>query len=183
MACGKKGNADNTGNSKIAVYPGSFDPVTLGHLDLVRKALRIFDKVVMAVAENPGKKPFFPLARRVHMLKEVTRDFSRVEVVTFSGTLVEYLKTRGIFVVIRGLRVVSDFDYEFQMALTNRKLSPEVETVFLMPREDYFYLSSRLIKELAALGSPVSCFVPPVVEKELRKKLVSREKGKTAGGS
>ncbi len=156
---------------KTAVYPGTFDPVTLGHLDLVRKALAVFEKVVVAVADRPEKKLLFSTQQRLGLLREVTRDIPGVEVEVFSGTLVDYLKKRGARVIIRGLRVVSDFDYEFQMALTNRKLAPEIETVFLMPSEDYFYLSSRLIKELASLGAPVSCFVPPPVEKELRRQM------------
>ena len=152
------------------VYPGSFDPVTMGHLDLVERAVAVFGGVIVAVADNPRKKTLFTLRERMRMLRESTRRWPGVEVDHFSGALVEYLHRRQATTVIRGLRAVSDFDYEFQMALTNRKLAPGVETVFLMPREDFFYLSSGLVKELACLGADFSGFVPGPVVRPLKRK-------------
>ena len=154
-----------------AVYPGSFDPVTYGHLDLIERALRIFDKVTVAVAKNVGKDPLFTVQERVAMIQEATRSLKGVEVDAFEGLVVDYVKKKKSCVVIRGLRMISDFEYEFQMALTNRKLNDRVETIFLMPSENYAYLSSRLIKEAAGLGAKVTDFVPPFVEKRLKEKL------------
>lgn len=154
-----------------AVYPGSFDPVTYGHLDLIKRALRIFDKVTVAIAKNIGKDPLFTTEERFSMMKEATRSFKGVEVDAFDGLIVDYVQKKKARVVIRGLRMISDFEYEFQMALTNRKMNPHVETIFLMPSENYAYLSSRLIKEAAGLGAKVTDFVPPFVEKRLKKKL------------
>jgi pantetheine-phosphate adenylyltransferase len=156
---------------KGVVYPGSFDPVTLGHLDLIKQALTIFDRVIVAVADNSEKKPVFAREKRIQLLEEVTKEMPGVEVDYFSGLLVKYLQKKNINVILRGLRAVSDFDYEFQMVLTNRRLAPKVETVFLMPQEDYFFLSSSLVRELAVLGADLSAFVPAEVEKELKKKL------------
>ena len=155
----------------MVVYPGSFDPVTLGHLDLIKRARTIFDRVIVAVADNSEKKTTFSRQERIDLLKEVTGEIEGVEVDYFSGLLVDYLKKKGVRTVLRGLRAVSDFDYEFQVVLMNRRLAAEVETVFLMPQEDYFFLSSRLVKEVAGLGADLSAFVPPVVEKELKAKL------------
>ena len=156
---------------KEVVYPGSFDPVTLGHLDLVKRARTIFDRVVIAIADNSEKKPIFSREERLQILREITRDIPGVEIDYFSCLLVDYLKKKGIKTILRGLRAVSDFDYEFQMVLTNRRLAPEIETVFLMPQEDYFFLSSSLIKEIAHLGADLSAFVPKVVERALKEKL------------
>ena len=154
-----------------AVYPGSFDPVTYGHLDLIERALRIFDKVTVAVAKNVGKDPLFTTQERMVMMQEATRSLKGVEVDSFDGLVVDYVTKKKSCVVIRGLRMISDFEYEFQMALTNRKLNDSVETIFLMPSENYAYLSSRLIKEAASLGARVSDFVPSFVEKRLKEKL------------
>jgi pantetheine-phosphate adenylyltransferase len=150
-------------DDKTAIYAGSFDPVTFGHLDLIQRAARIFPRLIVAVARNLEKKPLFSCSRRVKFLRESVKDSSRVEVNSFSGLLIDYAARRGARVLIRGLRAVSDFEYEFQMALTNRKLSPDLETVYLMPSEAYSYISSRMIKEIAFLGGDVSCFVPPPV--------------------
>lgn len=160
---------------KGVVYPGSFDPVTLGHLDLIKRALTIFDRVIVAVADNSEKKPAFNRKERIRILKEVTEGMPGVEVDYFSGLLVDYLRKKKVNVILRGLRAVSDFDYEFQMILTNRRLAPEVETVFLMPQEDYFFLSSSMVKELAALGANLSAFVPARVEKELKAKFCRKK--------
>lgn len=154
-----------------AIYPGSFDPVTFGHLDVISRASHLFDLVVVAVATGEGKQPLFPVADRIQMLKESTADNPTVEVVALDGLLVDFARTRGIFTVIRGLRAVSDFEFEFQMALMNRKLEARLETVFLTPKEDYTYLSSRIVKEVARLGGDVSPFVPPSATRMLRSKL------------
>jgi len=158
-------------SKRRAVYPGSFDPVTYGHLDLIERALTIFDEVVVAVAKNIGKTPCFTAAQRVQMLKQATHSMKGVVVEAFDGLVVEYVRGQKSHVVVRGLRMISDFEYEFQMALTNRKLDRSVETIFLMPSENYAYLSSRLIKEACALGADVADFVPPFVAERLRRKL------------
>ena len=157
--------------SKIAVYPGTFDPVTYGHIDLIKRAQQIFPKVIVAVAHNPHKKPLFSVEERVSMLKKATAGFKRIEVCDFDGLVVNYARKHKAKVLIRGLRMVSDFEYEFQMALTNRKFSPSIETVFLMPQESYSYLSAKLLKETASLGAKLSSFVPGFVEKALKEKL------------
>ena len=152
---------------KIGVYPGTFDPVTHGHTDIIVRSLRVFDKVVVAVAPNPMKRPLFDLAERVEMVKLVTKGLPHVEVVTFKGLLVDYVQKRKAHAVIRGLRAISDFEYEFQMALVNRKLNKSVETVFLMPSEEYSYLTSTLIKEVARFGGRLTDFLHPQVAKRL----------------
>lgn len=154
-----------------AMYPGTFDPVTYGHLDVIQRALKIFDELIVAVAHNPAKAPLFSVHERVALLKEATRPFDRVVVEDFDSLVVDYATRQQARVVIRGLRMVSDFEYEFQMALTNRKLSEQVETIFLMPSESYAYVSARLIKEAAVLGAGLSAFVPPFVEQALKRKL------------
>ena len=154
----------------LAVYPGSFDPVTLGHLDLIQRACRMFDRVIVAVSNNPGKKHVFSVNERIEMLENAARSVPEAEIDTFSGLLVDYLKTKKASIVIRGLRVVSDLDYEFQMAAMNRSLYPKVETVFLMPHEQYTYLASSMVREVARMGSPLDAFVPPFVAKKLRLK-------------
>lgn len=152
-----------------AVYPGSFDPLTYGHLDLIKRAAQIFEQVIIVVGDNPQKKPVFPLEKRIELVKVAIKDFPNVCVDKFSGLIIDYVKNKKIKIVIRGLRAISDFEYEFQMALTNRKMDPEIETIFMMPDESYSYLSSKLIKEIASLGGDVSQFVPPFVERELKK--------------
>ncbi len=152
---------------KIGVYPGTFDPITHGHMDIIVRSLRIFDSVIVAVAPNPNKRPLFDLAERVDMVKVVTKEVSRVEVEPFEGLLVDYVKRRGAHAVIRGLRAISDFEYEFQMALVNRKLDHQVETVFLMPSEEYAYVTSSIIKEVAGLGGNLEDFLHPEVARRL----------------
>jgi pantetheine-phosphate adenylyltransferase len=155
---------------KFAIYPGTFDPVTYGHIDLIRRAGKIFDKVIVAVARNDSKNPLFSVEERVDMLKDVTKGMKNISVDSFEGLVVNYIKKRGARVMIRGLRMLSDFEYEFQMALTNRKLSPEIEMIFMMPSEQYSYISSKLIKEAAGLGACVNHFVPKKVQKLLKEK-------------
>ena len=153
------------------VYPGTFDPVTYGHIDLIKRALGIFDEVVVAVAhQSTEKTPLFSVKERVDFLKEATRGLKGVMVTEFDGLIVEYARKIGASAMIRGVRMISDFEYEFQMALTNRKLAEDVETLFLMPHESYSYLSSRLIKEIARLHGDVSAFVPEPVWKAIQKK-------------
>ena len=159
--------------TKIAVYPGSFDPITHGHIDLIKRASKIFKKVIVAVAGNSSKECLFTLDERAGMVRQATARFKGVYVDSFRGLAVNYVKKKNSYVIIRGLRMISDFEYEFQMALTNRRLSKDVETIFLMPSEAYSYLSSKLIKEAASLGADIGCFVPKFVEKALFKKLQS----------
>jgi len=154
-----------------AVYPGTFDPVTYGHIDLIRRACKIFDEVIVAVAHNPGKSPLFSVEERVRFLTQATRSLRGVSVDHFDSLAVDYVRRKGARVMLRGLRMLSDFEYEFQMALTNRKLRGELETIFMMPSESYAYLSARLIKEAAALGADLSAFVPPFVADALRRRL------------
>jgi len=156
---------------KIAIYPGSFDPVTFGHMDLIGRAAKIFDKVIVAVAQNYHKKQLFTTPERVKMLKEATKGMKSVTVESFEGLVIEFARKKKVNVLIRGLRMISDFEYEFQMALTNRRLATDVETVFLMPSENYAFLSSTLIKEAAALGADISQFVPKFVERPLKERL------------
>ncbi|NQT95766.1 MAG: pantetheine-phosphate adenylyltransferase [Candidatus Omnitrophica bacterium] len=160
--------------TKKCVYPGSFDPITFGHIDLIKRALKIFTKVVVAVADNSPKDNLFSLQERVELIKRATKGLKGVEVEGFSGLAVNYVKKKGSYVIVRGIRMISDFEYEFQMALTNRRLSRNVETIFLMPNESYSYLSSKLIKEAVSLGADVSCFVPKFVNKALKKKLSTK---------
>jgi len=195
---------------KIAVYPGSFDPATYGHFDIINRSAEIFDKLIVAVISNPNKKPLFSISERVKILKdtikevtiETTEDTERPKGVTvgkdssvnsvssvvkikdamlknvsieaFDGLLVNFMKKKKSKIIVRGLRAVSDFEYEFQMALTNRKLHPEIETVFLTPAEKWTYISSTLVKEIASLGGNVKCFVPPIVEQMLKNKIGRR---------
>ena len=152
-----------------AIYAGSFDPITLGHLDLILRARRIFPRLTVAVAENMEKTPFLSLARRLELIKETLADDGdlNIEVESFSGLLIDYAARKNAQVLVRGLRAVSDFEYEFQMTLTNRKLSPDLETIFLMTSEAYSYISSRMVKEIFLLGGDVSIFLPPPVMKAL----------------
>ncbi|MDD5073376.1 MAG: pantetheine-phosphate adenylyltransferase [Candidatus Omnitrophica bacterium] len=153
-----------------AVYPGTFDPVTYGHIDLIKRALKIFDTVIIAVAHNAEKEPLFSVDERIAMLKKATRGMRGVVIEDFGGLAVDYVRGKGSRVMIRGMRMLSDFEYEFQMALTNRKLAQDIETIFMMPSESYSYLSSKLIKEAFALGADVKSFVPPFVAKALAQK-------------
>lgn len=153
---------------KIGVYPGTFDPITNGHTDLITRSLQVFDKVIVAIALNPSKHPLFDLADRVDMVKVATKNVPNVEVEPFSGLLVDYVRQRGARAVIRGLRAISDFEYELQMALINRKLDQGFETVFFMPSEEYSYLTSSIIKEVASLGGALNDFVHPEVATRLR---------------
>lgn len=151
---------------RSAVYPGSFDPITNGHLDLIRRGTRIFDRVIIAVLENEGKAPLFSVAERMELLRSSTADLATVEVHAFSGLLVDFLHRVDAKVVVRGIRAVSDYEYEFQMALMNRELAPDTETIFMMPAVEYTYVSSRLVKEVFRLGGDISRLVPhPVLEK------------------
>ena len=157
--------------ANIAVYPGTFDPVTYGHIDIIKRAARIFDKVIVAVAHNDGKSPLFSVAERVSMLKDSVKGLKNVSIDDFDGLVVNYVRRKGSRVMIRGLRMISDFEYEFQMALTNRKLAERIETVFMMPNESYSYISSKLIKEAAGLGADVKNFIPKKVQIALKDKL------------
>ena len=148
----------------LAVYPGSFDPVTHGHLDIIRRGSRLFDRIVVAILRNPEKKPLFSLQERRGVLARATSGIPNVSVDSFDGLLVDYARRRGARVIVRGLRALSDFEYEFQMALMNRRLDASIETVFMMPSETYSYLSSRLVKEVVRLGGSVTGLVPPEVE-------------------
>ena len=159
-------------NKRItAVYPGSFDPVTNGHLDLIERGAMIFDRLVVAVTHNLEKDPLFGVQERIEMLEAVTIEWKNVEVEMFDGLLVDYARAKGARVIMRGIRAVSDYEYELQMAMMNRKIEPQIETVFMLPGEAYSYLSSRLVKELARLGGPVKGLVPPLVEERLRAKV------------
>lgn len=156
---------------RTAVYPGSFDPVTKGHLDIIRRAGSLFDKVIVAVSNNPNKSHSFSVEERMRMLRSSAAGMKQVEVDSFSGLLVDYLKAKRARVVLRGLRAVSDMEYEFEMASMNRRLYPEVETVFLMPDERFTYLSSSTVREVASLGGKLEPFVTPSVVQQFRKKL------------
>jgi pantetheine-phosphate adenylyltransferase len=151
-----------------AVYPGTFDPVTNGHIDLIQRSADLFDRVIVAVLKNTEKTPLFTVAERVEMLEEVVEGLKNVSVTTFQGLLVDFADQNKATVIVRGIRAVSDYEYELQMALMNRRLSPHVETVFLMPAETYSYLSSRLVKEISQLGGSVRGLVPSAVEERLR---------------
>ena len=155
---------------KRAIYPGSFDPVTNGHLDVVERARKLFDEVIVAVAHNDEKEPLFSLQERLALLEQTVGKIDNIRIAQFDGLLIEFALEQNAAAVIRGLRAVSDFEFEFQMALMNRKLRDSVETIFLMPKEEYTYLSSRLVKEIARLGGDVSKFVPSVVATALGKK-------------
>ncbi len=154
--------------SQAAIYPGTFDPVTYGHIDIIKRASRIFSPVIVAVSVNSKKNTLFSIEERLAMLREATKGIKNVKVDTFDGLVIEYARRKKIHVLIRGLRMISDFEYELQMALTNRRLAEDIETVFLMPSEGYSFLSSTLLKEAASLGANISSFVPGFVEKRLK---------------
>ncbi len=158
----------------MAVYPGTFDPITNGHADILRRALKLFDRVVVALADNPRKQPLFSLKERKRMIRQTLGNDPRVEVDSLSGLLVDYVRRRGAKFVIRGLRAVADFEYEFQFAHMNRQLAPEVETIFLMTNEDNFFVSSSLVREVAEMGGDISRVVPAVVLSALKKKFKKR---------
>lgn len=155
---------------KIAIYPGTFDPITNGHVDLIQRGLRIFDQIIVAVAMNPKKTSLFTVEERVRMAEEAVKGLGDVKVESFDGLLMDYAREKGATAIIRGLRAVSDFEYELQMALMNRRLDSEVETVFMMPSEEYSYLTSSIVKEVASLNGSTKGLVPEIVEKEFRKK-------------
>jgi len=155
---------------KRAVYPGMFDPIHNGHLDLIERSLRIFDELIIAVGANPAKEPLFGVKERLELIDECTAGMSHLRITSFDGLVIDLVERERADCIVRGLRAVSDFEYEFQMALMNRKLRQNVETVFMMPHERYTYISSRLIKEVASLGAPVTGLVPPVVEEHLAHK-------------
>ncbi|MDY7232956.1 pantetheine-phosphate adenylyltransferase [Hyalangium rubrum] len=157
----------------VAIYPGSFDPLTNGHLSIIQRGLQMFDRLIVAIAVNPKKTPLFSLEERRELIRGACQD-DRVEVDSFQGLLVEYAKQRQVGVLLRGLRAVSDFEYEFQLANMNRKLAPGIETVFMMTGEDYFYISSQLVREVASLGGDVAGLVPPNVYAGLKAKFASR---------
>ncbi len=165
-----------------AVYPGTFDPFTRGHLDLVERALRLFPRVIVAIADNPQKAPLFTVDERKAIIREATLHLTGVEIDAFHTLLVHYARERGALAVVRGLRAVSDFEFEFQMALMNRKLADSIETVFLMPHEAYSYLSSRLVKEVASLGGQVDELVPPLAARMLKERFGGAAPAPQPGG-
>jgi pantetheine-phosphate adenylyltransferase len=157
---------------KRAIYPGSFDPLTFGHIDIIERSVRLFDTVVVALLTNPQKTPLFTVEERVEILEQILKPrFPTVEIEVFHGLLVDYAMHKNANVIVRGIRAVTDFEYEFQMALMNRRLAPTIETVFMMPAENYSYLSSKLVKEIAELGGNVAGLVPEIVEKRLKQRL------------
>jgi pantetheine-phosphate adenylyltransferase len=160
--------------STLAVYPGSFDPITNGHVDIIARGARLFDRIIVAILVNAEKAPLFTMDERVEIGREVFKPYKNVEIDTFNGLLVDYVERRGAQVIVRGLRAVSDFEFEFNMALMNQKLKPSIDTVFMMPAEQYTYISSRLIKEVFALGGRVEGLVPELVESRLRAKVVKQ---------
>jgi pantetheine-phosphate adenylyltransferase len=161
---------------RTAIYPGSFDPLTNGHLDVVQRAAKLFDRVIVAVAKNDSKRPLFTLAKRLELVRTAVSHLPHVEADSFDNLLIEYVEQQKAQAVVRGLRAVSDFEFEFQLALMNRKLNEHIETIFMMPKDTYTFLSSRIVKEIAALGGDVSPFVPPHVKAALIEKLKPRKK-------
>lgn len=159
---------------KIAVYPGSFDPITNGHLDVIHRAAQMFDRVIVALARNVEKSPLFNVQERVALVRDAVKGLQNVVVDDFDGLLVEYAARKKATVIVRGLRAVSDFEFEFQLALMNRKLNPRIETIFLMPKDEYTFISSRLVKEIAMLGGDVGGFVPRGVERAMKRKFDSQ---------
>src|ERR1700723_3446856 len=155
----------------VAIYPGTFDPVTNGHLDLISRGAAIFDRLIVGISRNLEKDPLFAVKERVEMLEAVTFEWKNVEVEVFDGLLMDYARAKNARVILRGIRAVSDYEYELQMAMMNRKIEPQIETVFMLPAEAYSYISSRLVKELARLGGPVKDLVPPMVVERLRAKV------------
>jgi pantetheine-phosphate adenylyltransferase len=156
---------------RTAVYPGSFDPLTNGHLDIIRRGTRLFDRVLVAVLENEGKSPLFTVAERMEIIARCTSELPEVEIHSFTGLLVDFMRRHDAAVVVRGIRAVSDYEYELQMALMNRELSPQVETIFMLPAVEYTYVSSRLVKEVFRLGGDVARLVPPIVLESLKRRI------------
>ena len=161
---------NTTRRAQVAIYPGSFDPLTAGHVDIITRGARLFERIVVAILVNVEKKPLFTVPERIELAREVFAHLPNVDVDTFGGLLVDYARVKQASVVVRGLRAVSDFEYEFQMALMNRRLNADLETVFMMPAEEYSYVSSRLVKEVFALGGNITGLVPPAVEARLKTK-------------
>jgi len=159
---------------KIAVYPGSFDPITNGHLDIIERAIDIFDELIVAVAINPNKSTLFPAEERLEMIKEATKNLEKVKVQSFSGLLIDFMKRNSANIIIRGMRAISDFEHESQLALMNKKLAPEIETLFMVTCSKYSYLNSSIVKEIASMGGCISQLVPEIVEENLRKKLLNK---------
>ena len=157
--------------SVIAIYPGSFDPITNGHVDLIERGAKLCDRLIVAILQNENKQPLFSVAERMEMLREVVREYPNAEVDCFEGLLVDYASRKGATAILRGIRAISDYEYELQMALMNRRLQPEIETVFLMAGEAYSFISSRLVKEVFSLGGDIAGLVPPSVEARLRKRM------------
>lgn len=167
---------------RVAIYPGSFDPITNGHIDIIKRSLSLFDRVIIAVNDNPPREFLFTAKERVQMIREVLRSFNRIEVESFQGLLVNYAKGKKANFMIRGLRALSDFEYEFQMYLMNKKLSPEIEILYFMTNQEYFYLSSSIIKEISELGGPIKNFVPERVREKLVEKFKSNSESKRKRG-
>ena len=159
----------------LAVYPGSFDPITYGHIDIIQRGSSVFDRLVVAVARNPEKQTLFTIEERIELIRATITELKNVEVDTFDALSVDYVYSRGARVILRGIRTVSDFDYEFQMALANRRLAPDIETLFIMARQEYSFIHAGMIKEIVRLGGKAKAFVPPVIEKALKRKLLGGE--------
>jgi pantetheine-phosphate adenylyltransferase len=160
----------------VAIYPGSFDPITSGHLDVIERGSKMFGRVIVAILQNEGKRPLFTVAERMEMLRENLADFSGVEVDTFQGLLADYAMAKNARVILRGIRAISDYEYELQMALMNRRLQPELETIFLPARETFSFISSKLVKEVISLGGNITGLVPPLVEDRLRRRLQNHKR-------
>ena len=160
---------------KIAVYPGSFDPVTCGHLDIIKRSCKVFDKVIVAVLNNSAKHPLFSVSERMELIGRCTKDLPNCEVDSFGGLLVDFAKKKNADTVIRGLRAISDFEYEFQMALLNKKLNPEIETMFMVTNQDYMYLSSTVVRQIASFGGDISQFVPERIKAEIEERILPKK--------
>ncbi len=160
---------------KRAIYPGSFDPITNGHVDILLRAIKLFDEIYVAILENPSKQALFTVQERVEMIRSIFKDEKRIKVTSFSGLLVDFAEKLGVNFIIRGLRAISDFEYEFQMALMNTKMKPDIEIIFMMPRVEYSFLSSKLVKEIYMLGGRTPDLVPEIVDKALREKFAGRK--------
>lgn len=160
---------------KIAMYPGTFDPITLGHIDIIQRSSKLFDRVIVTLAKNTKKEPLFSIEERIEMITDAVRDMQNVEVEEFDGLLINFARKRNVSVIVRGLRAISDFEYEFQMALMNRQMADEVTTVFLMPHEKFTYLNSTIIRDVAALGGDIKKFTTPFVARKLQEKFLKKE--------
>ncbi len=161
--------------NRVAIYPGSFDPPTYGHLDLIERASRLFEHLIVAVARNNEKAALFSVDERIEMIEAITKDQPKVEITSFEGLTAEYAKTRNVHALVRGLRAISDFEYEMSMAITNQKINPNIDTVCLMPSEKYLFLSSRVVRDIARYGGDLKDFVPPIVAERLQKKLLQKD--------